>query len=99
MAGDDEVNLVVEAIDDVDDRAGDTRAPVDVVSVAGGRLPPSWMRTTIASTPRRFSSGTSAFTVSASSRNGRPATPDGLTMVGVPSSVMPMKATLAPLKF
>ena len=28
-----------------------------------------------------------------------PATPDGLTMIGVPSSVMPMNATLAPLKF
>ena len=41
----------------------------------------------------------SAFAVSASSRKSKPATPDGLTMFGVPSSVMPMNAIFAPLKF
>ena len=48
--------------------------------------------------PCARSFGTSALTVAASSRNSRPATPLGLTMVGVPCSVMPMKATFTPLK-
>jgi len=39
-------------------------------------------RTTMASTPRAFNSGTSAFTVSASSEIRRPATPTGETMPG-----------------
>ena len=53
----------------------------------------------IAFTPCAVSSGTSALAVSTSSSNVRPATPDAVTMAGVPSSVMPMKATLAPLTF
>ena len=69
-----------------------------LMSSAVGR-PPSWIRTTIASTLRCLRSRTSALAVSASSRKSNPATPDGLTMFGVPSRVMPMNATLAPLKF
>ena len=40
--------------------------------------------------------GHEALTVSASSLKVRPATPDGVTIVGVPSSVMPMKPTFTP---
>ena len=47
----------------------------------------------MASTPRAFNSGISAFTVPASSRNSRSATPAGETRPGVPFSVRPMKAT------
>ena len=44
----------------------------------GGFWKPPWCSSsTIASTPRRFSRGTSALTVSASSRKSSPATPDG----------------------
>ncbi len=50
----------------------------------------------MASTPRAFSSGTSAFTVSASSRNSRPAALSGEMMFGVPFNVSPMKATGMP---
>ena len=60
--------------------------------------PPWWTRTTIASMPCARRRGTSALTVSASSLKVRPATPVGVTMPGVPFSVMPMKATLTPLK-
>jgi hypothetical protein len=41
--------------------------------------------------------GASLLPVSASSRNSRPATPAGVAMTGVPSSVSPMKATLSPV--
>ena len=50
----------------------------------------------MASTPRAFNSGTSAFTVSASSRNSRPAALAGEMMFGVPFKVSPMKATGMP---
>ena len=50
--------------------------------------------TTIVSTPCALSSGTSAFTVSASSRKSTCEMPAGETIDGVPSSVMPMNATL-----
>ena len=65
VTGDDEVDLVAHAVHDVHDRARDARALV-VASPVGN--PPSWMRTTIASAPFLRSFGTSAFTVSASSR-------------------------------
>ena len=55
------------------------------------------MRTTIASVVFLIFL-MSAFAVSASSRKSKPATPDGLTMFGVPSNVMPMNAIFAPLK-
>ena len=58
--------------------------------------PPSWISTTMASTPRALISGISAFTVSASSRNSRPAALSGEMMFGVPFSVSPMKATGIP---
>ncbi len=57
-----------------------------------GCMPPWCTSTTMASMPCARSCGTSALTVSASSRNSRPATPVGVTMPGVPFSVMPMKA-------
>jgi len=44
----------------------------------------------------RLSSGTSALTVSASSRNSRPAALSGEMMFGVPFNVSPMKATGMP---
>ena len=50
----------------------------------------------MASTPRAFSSGISALTVPASSRNSRSATPTGETRPGVPFRVRPMKATGMP---
>ena len=58
--------------------------------------PPSWTSTTIVSTPSRLSTGTYLFAVCASSRNARPATPDGVTSCGVPSSVIPMNPTFTP---
>ena len=58
--------------------------------------PPSWSRTTIVSAPRRFSSGTSALTVSASSKKSTCEIPAGLTIEGVPSRVMPTTAILGP---
>ena len=60
--------------------------------------PPWCTSTTTASTPCRRKAGIKALTVGASSRNSSPATPLGVTMLGVPFSVMPMKATLTPLK-
>ena len=50
------------------------------------------------STPWARSLGTSLLTVVASSSNVKPATPVGVTMLGVALSVMPMKATRTPLK-
>ncbi len=59
----------------------------------GGFWKPPWCRSsTIVSTPRCFRIGTSALTVFASSRKSSPATPDGVTTSGVPSSVSPMNA-------
>ena len=58
--------------------------------------PPSWTSTTIVSTPSRLRIGTYLFAVCASSRNARPATPDGVTSCGVPSSVIPMNPTFTP---
>src|SRR5919109_2493569 len=53
------------------------------------------MRTTNDRTPSsRRNRATRSLIVSISSRNSRPATPDGVTISGVPSSVRPMKATL-----
>ena len=60
--------------------------------------PPWCTSTTMDSTPCARSSGMSALTVAASSLKLRPATPVGVTMVGVACSVMPMKAILTPLK-
>ena len=54
------------------------------------------MRTTIAFTPCFFSTAAWALAVSTSSLKSTVETPDGLTMVGVPSSVIPMKPTLVP---
>src|SRR5215208_7002672 len=57
--------------------------------------PPSWMAMTndwmCCHLRSRF---TSAFAVAASGRKSRPATPDGVTIVGVPWSTRPMNATL-----
>lgn len=47
----------------------------------------------MASTPSFFSRGTSALAVSTSSRNSMPRMPDWVTMLAVPSRVMPMKPT------
>ena len=58
--------------------------------------PPSCTSTTMDSMPWARNSGMSALTVCASSRNDKPATPVGVTMVGVALSVMPMNATLTP---
>src|SRR3954469_8969118 len=60
--------------------------------------PASWRSATIVRTPWRRSRGTSALIVSASSRNCSPATPDCVTICGVPSSVSPMNASLTPSK-
>ena len=51
-----------------------------------------------ARTAMLFKRPTRRLTVSAPSLNCRPATPDGETIPGVPSRVMPMKATLTPEK-
>ena len=96
VAADDEVDLGVEAADDVDDRAGHTCATVDVQRRRRSAL--------VDEHDDRLdvlarSSGTSALTVSASSWNSRPWMPAALTISGVPSRVIPMNATLAPLKF
>ena len=50
----------------------------------------------MASTPFAFNTGTSAFTVSASSRNSSPAALAGEMRPGVPFKVSPMKATGMP---
>ena len=50
----------------------------------------------IVSTPCRWSSGTRAFTESASSWKSMSAVAAAVTMLGVPSSVMPTTATLTP---
>ena len=79
-----------------------TRAPLGPLQVsvkadvAGVWARPSWSRTTIALMPCFLRFGTSALIVSASSRNSSPATPEGVTIVGVPSSVRPMNAIFAP---
>src|ERR671923_1287968 len=57
--------------------------------------PPSWISTTNDRTPSsRRSFATRSLIVSISSRNSSPATPDGVTISGVPSSVRPRNATL-----
>ncbi len=58
--------------------------------------PPSWSRTTMASTPRCLRNGTSALTESASSLKSTVAMPAGETISGVPWRVIPTKATLTP---
>ncbi len=50
-------------------------------------------------TPFFFSWGTSALAVSISSRKSTLAMPAAETMPGVPSRVIPMKATFLPLTF
>ena len=60
--------------------------------------PPWCTSTTMDSTPCARRRGTRALTVSASSLKVSPATPVGVTMPGVPLSVMPTKATLTPPK-
>ncbi len=62
-------------------------------------LPPWWISTTIALTPLRLSTGTSALAVCTSSVNSRPATPLAVTMPGVSSRVIPMKPIFAPCTF
>ena len=57
-------------------------------------LPPSWMTATITSAPCARSTGISALAVSASSAKRNPATPLGVTMVGVVRSVRPIKPTV-----
>ena len=103
VTGDDNVDLIAHRVDDRWEGARRIDAGVDerrvgAGAVAGRSTPPSWSRTTIALTPRVSSSGTSALTVSASSRKFTAAMPSGLTIQGVPSSVMPMKATFTPSK-
>ena len=56
----------------------------------------STISTTIALMPFARSVGTSAFTVSASSRNSYPAMPAGNTISGTPFSASPMNATGMP---
>ena len=59
-------------------------------------VPPSCRSSTIVLDLRCFSRGTSALTVSASSRKLSPATPVGVTISGVPWSVSPTKAIFSP---
>jgi hypothetical protein len=73
----------------------DTGQPELKSDPSGGR-PPSCKSTTMALTFSACSWGTRALTVSASSRKSNSAMPLGDTMSGVPSSVIPMNATLAP---
>src|SRR5262245_38052194 len=71
--------------------------PMQLFGSPGGAadwMPPSWIRRTIAFTPCRSSAAAYRLAVVASSRNRRPATPVGVTIVGVDSSVSPMKPTL-----
>ena len=53
----------------------------------------------IVSTPCALSAGTSALTVSASSKKSTAETAAGVTIDGVPSRVMPTMATLTPGKW
>ena len=64
---------------------------------AGGRWVPPWCRsTTNAFTPCSLRScSTSALTVATSGRKSSPSTALGVTTVGVPSNVRPMKAIFA----
>jgi len=73
----------VELLHDVDDRAGNAGA---FVVVALG-VPPSWISTTMASTPFAFNSATCAFTVSASSREFEAGGAGGRNDPGVPFKV------------
>ena len=80
-----------------------TIAPVKPLQPPNGGLGPDWAppsctTTTIALTPWLRRVRISEFTVCASSLKVSPATPDGETMLGVPSSVMPMKAMRTPPK-
>jgi len=63
--------------------------------VASDGVPPSCIRTTMLLTPFLLSSGTSALAVVTSLVNVSPSIPARVTMLGVFSRVMPMKATLA----
>lgn len=86
MAGNEQVNLIVGALDNIDDGAGNAGA---LIIQASGKPP---INTTMVLTPWRRSWGTKALTVSASSLSSLRC--HGVTMLGVPSSVMPMKAIL-----
>ena len=86
----------VDALVDVDVRVRIRPARETPGPAAGSGSRPGGARTTNALTPcslRSFS--TSALTVATSGRNSRPATADGVTIVGVPSSVRPMNAIFA----
>jgi hypothetical protein len=70
------------------------RLPAQPFSVAGDVWkPPWWITSTGIVTPRRCSARTAAFAASASSVKVSPATPDGVTIVGVSSSTSPMNPT------
>ena len=59
-------------------------------------MSPWCMSTTIARTPFFFRMAVYLLIASASSPNVRPATPDGVTIVGVSFSTTPMKPTFTP---
>jgi hypothetical protein len=70
------------------------RLPAHPFSVAGDVWkPPWWITSTGIVTPRRCSARTAAFPASASSVKVSPATPDGVTIVGVSLSTSPMNPT------
>ena len=71
----------------------------DLSSLAAGRRPPWWSRSTIASAPCGLQLGNQALAVAASSAKVTPATPDGVTIIPVSFSVMPMKPILIRAEF
>ena len=71
------------------------RLPAHPLSVAAPAWKPPWWMTRIGIfTPLSASSATALFAASASSWNVSPATPVGVTIVGVDCSTSPMKPTL-----
>ena len=78
-------------------RPGPLTPVQSLYAVASEGATPSCSSTTIDLMPRSLSFGTSALAVSTSSAKSMFLIPDGLTMVSVASSVMPMKATFSPL--
>ena len=82
VRADDDVDLGVEPVDDVDEVGpgevlAAVRRPGSRAENGAFWIPPSCRSSTIGSTPCFFSRGTSALTVSASSRKSSPATPVG----------------------
>jgi hypothetical protein len=75
---------------------GPCRPVQSLIPAFAACVPPSCRSTTIASTPCFCSSAAYRLPVSISSRNSSPATPDCVTMSGVPSRVMPMNPMRTP---